>query len=123
MSFYRCGGGGKTVVTLTDINISGAVNKGGDGAQGASCSNTFTIDVTNFKTMGVGTVSLAQSNTYNSSSASYSLDGSSYESLSSNSSIDISNANTVYIRAVAAIYGNAGRDRSGSANISKLTFE
>ena len=111
------------MVTLTDITISGYVNKGGDGAQGAKCSNTFMIDVSNFKTMGVGTVSLAQSNTYDSSSASYSLDGSSYQSLSSNSSVDISNANTVYIRAAAAIYGNAGSNRSGSANISKLTFE
>ena len=111
------------MVTLTDIKISGSVNKCGDGAQGAACNNTFKIDVSNFKTMGVGTVSLEQSNTYDSSSASYSFDGSSYESLSSNSSVDISNANTVYIRAAAAIYGNAGKDRSGSANISKLTFE
>lgn len=116
-------GGEKTVVTLTNINISGVVNKVGDGAQGAACNNTFNIDVSNFKTMVVGTVSLTQSNTYDSSSASYSLDGSSYKSLSSNSSVDISNANTVYIRASAAIYGNAGNNRSGSAKISKLTFE
>lgn len=111
------------MVTLTNIKISGTVNKGGDGAQGAGCSNTFNIDVSNFKTMLVGTVSLSQSNTYDSSSASYSLNGSTYSSLSSNSSIDISDADTVYIKASAAIYGNAGNNRSGSATISKLTFE
>ena len=125
MSFYPCRGGGnkKESLTIRDIFITISLEPRGDGAYGIGLDNKFTVDVSNFKTMTVGTVSINQYNTYNAGSATYGLDGANFKSLTSGSVIDVSNANTIVIKPVPTGYGNASDNRGGNVHIAELIFE
>lgn len=100
----------------------GAVNNGGSiGACGFNKDIHFTFDVTNYKTMTVGTVSISDTNTYDSSYIRCTLAGSTY-SLTSGLVIDISSSSSVTLSANPTGYGNLGASVQSIISVSSITF-
>lgn len=116
---------GRSPIVITGIYFSlghGAVNDGGTiGACGFSKDNHFTFDVTDYEIMTIGTVSISDKNTYDSSYIRCTVGSNSY-TLKSGLAIDISSAKSATLYANPSGYGNLGASVQSTVSVSSITF-